>query len=127
MGLVLQFFASKRIFPAAWIGHALGWPLFLAGASIAAWAVKAAGNLSLGRPDSLVESGPYEYTRNPMYVGWYLVYVGTTFVFNTIWPLVLLPVVVLLTRVAIIREERALEDRFGAGYRSYKTRVRRYI
>jgi protein-S-isoprenylcysteine O-methyltransferase Ste14 len=44
-----------------------------------------------------------------------------------LWPLLLLPAVLVVTQVAVLREERSLERRFGAAYRSYKTSVRRYL
>jgi protein-S-isoprenylcysteine O-methyltransferase Ste14 len=46
---------------------------------------------------------------------------------NAAWPLLLLPVVLLVTHIVVVREERSLERRFGAAYRSYKTSVRRYL
>ena len=45
---------------------------------------------------------------------------------GTAWPLLLLPVVLVLTQVAVMREERFLERSFGATYRSFKASVRRY-
>ncbi len=52
---------------------------------------------------------------------------GIALVANTVWPLLLLPGVLLATHVVVVREERFLEGRFGAVYRSYKTSVRRYL
>jgi protein-S-isoprenylcysteine O-methyltransferase Ste14 len=62
-----------------------------------------------------------------MYVAWTLIYVGVAFVVNTTWPLVLLPAVLLLTHRTVLREEGDQERRFGAEYRDYKDRVRRYL
>lgn len=62
-----------------------------------------------------------------MYLAWTLVYVGIACVANTAWLLVLLPVVLLVTHVVVVREERLLEDRYGTEYRSYKTSIRRYL
>jgi protein-S-isoprenylcysteine O-methyltransferase Ste14 len=62
-----------------------------------------------------------------MYLAWTLVYVGIALVAGAAWPLLLLPVVLLATHVVVLREERSLQHRFGAGYRSYKTAVRRYL
>jgi protein-S-isoprenylcysteine O-methyltransferase Ste14 len=53
--------------------------------------------------------------------------VGIALVASAAWPLLLLPVVLLATHVVVAREERSLQDRFGAEYRSYKTSVRRYL
>jgi protein-S-isoprenylcysteine O-methyltransferase Ste14 len=57
-----------------------------------------------------------------MYVASTLVYVGIALVANAAWSLLLLA-----THVVVLGEERSLEGRFGAAYRSYKTSVRRYL
>jgi protein-S-isoprenylcysteine O-methyltransferase Ste14 len=59
-----------------------------------------------------------------MYVAWTAGYVGVAVVAGTAWPLVLLPVVLVVTQVVVLGEERSLERRFGDGYRSYKASVR---
>jgi protein-S-isoprenylcysteine O-methyltransferase Ste14 len=46
---------------------------------------------------------------------------------GTAWPLLLLPVVLVVTQVVVFREERSRGRRFGAAYRSFKTSVRRYL
>jgi protein-S-isoprenylcysteine O-methyltransferase Ste14 len=62
-----------------------------------------------------------------MYVAWTVGYVGVALVTNAAWPLLLLPVVLLVTQVVVMREERSLERRFGDAYPSYKASVRRYL
>lgn len=126
-GILLQVIASWRLSWPAWIGHACGWPLILAGLWLAAWGMRAAGDVDLERPDQLVRSGPYAFSRNPMYIASTLVYVGIALVANAAWPLLLLPVVLLVTHIVVVREERSLERRFGAAYRSYKSSIRRYL
>jgi protein-S-isoprenylcysteine O-methyltransferase Ste14 len=126
-GILLQVIASSRLSWPAWIGHAGGWPLILAGLWLAAWGVRAAAEVDLERPSQLVCSGPYAYSRNPMYIAWTLLYVGIALVANAAWPLLLLPVVLLVTHIVVLGEERSLEGRFGTAYRSYETSVRRYL
>jgi protein-S-isoprenylcysteine O-methyltransferase Ste14 len=46
---------------------------------------------------------------------------------GTAWPLLLLPVVLAVTQVVVMREERSLERRFGDAYRTYTASVRRYL
>jgi protein-S-isoprenylcysteine O-methyltransferase Ste14 len=111
----------------AWAGQSCGWPLVLVGLWLAAWAVRAAAAVDLDRPDQLVDRGPYAFTRNPMYLAWTLGYVGIALVAGTAWPLLLLPGVLAATHVVVLREERSLERRFGAAYRSYRASVRRYL
>lgn len=77
---------------------------------------------------ALVMGGPYRYTRNPMYLGMLLVSAGIALAANTLWPLVLLPVVVaIINREVIVREEKYLSRKFGGEYEVYKRRTRRWI
>ncbi|MCH7905377.1 MAG: isoprenylcysteine carboxylmethyltransferase family protein [Armatimonadetes bacterium] len=72
--------------------------------------------------------GPYRFTRNPMYVGMSVAYVGLSFAFSPAWPLVLLPLAVFLVgRTVIAREEEYLLRTFGSSYEDYRSRVRRWI
>lgn len=77
---------------------------------------------------ALVVDGPYRFTRNPMYVGFTLIYLGVTLLVNTLWPLLLLPAVLLVMEFLVIRrEERYLERKFGDDYRAYLQAVRRWL
>ena len=77
---------------------------------------------------AIVSSGPFMFTRNPLYVGFVLIYAGASLAANTFWPFFLLPLAILvLQRGVIEREESYLEGKFGAGYTEYKARVRRWI
>lgn len=127
LAIPLEVFLSWRLLPEAWMGHAVGWPLVLAALLLTAWAVIAAGDVDIEHPNQVIASGPYAVSRNPMYVAWTLIYVGVALVVNVVWPIALLPPVLLLTHAAVLREESELEGRFGAEYRSYKGRVRRYL
>lgn len=81
------------------------------------------------RPASrVVDWGPYRFTRNPMYTGFAALYAGLSFVANSGWPLLLLPLVLLaLYHLVIRREERYLASEFGDEYERYRRRVRRWI
>jgi protein-S-isoprenylcysteine O-methyltransferase Ste14 len=80
------------------------------------------------RSSALVERGAYRWTRNPMYVGFTLAYLGISLALVALWPILLLPLAVLvIDRYVIPMEERQLEEAFGAAYREYKTRVRRWL
>jgi protein-S-isoprenylcysteine O-methyltransferase Ste14 len=77
---------------------------------------------------TIVATGPYRFTRNPMYLGMALLYLGVTLWVDTLWPLLFLPLVLFMVqRFVIAREERYLETKFGEGYRGYKARVRRWL
>jgi protein-S-isoprenylcysteine O-methyltransferase Ste14 len=77
---------------------------------------------------TVVTGGPFRFTRNPMYLGFTLQYVGISAFFNALPPILLLPVVQQLMRRGVIeREERYLERKFGEEYLRYKESVRRWI
>lgn len=77
---------------------------------------------------ALVTSGPYRVSRNPMYVGFTCFYLGAACWVNSLWPLLALPVVlVVIQRGVIAREEAYLERRFGDEYRAYRAAVRRWL
>lgn len=77
---------------------------------------------------ALVERGPYRFTRNPMYLGLAVLYVGVSLLIERLWPLALLPVAILvIDRAVIAREERYLTARFGEAYTGYQHRVGRWL
>lgn len=77
---------------------------------------------------ALVVHGPYRFTRNPMYLGFAVLYLGVTLLVNSLWPLVLLPIVLgIIHRWVIVREEAYLTRAFGDDYRAYQARVRRWL
>ena len=81
-----------------------------------------------GGTTALASGGPYRFSRNPMYLSLVLLTTGVALTFDTLWPLLLLPFVVLVVRAnVILPEERYLEAKFGQPYRDYKARVRRWI
>jgi protein-S-isoprenylcysteine O-methyltransferase Ste14 len=128
LGAILQRLFPARIMPIGWIGHALGWPLIGVGVGLALWAVRAAREMDISTPDTLLTEGPYAISRNPMYVGWILIYMGIALVTNSLWILALLaPVAAYIHFVDVLGEERALEQEFGEAYRAYRQRVRRYL
>jgi protein-S-isoprenylcysteine O-methyltransferase Ste14 len=126
-GILLQVLRPWSLPWSAWAGQVCGWTLLLAGLWLGAWAVRAAAGVDLEGPNQLVDSGPYAFSRNPMYVAWTVGYLGVALVAGTAWPLLLLPVVLAVTQVVVLREERSLERYFGDKYRCYTTSVRRYL
>ena len=81
-----------------------------------------------GSTTALVAGGPYRFTRNPIYLGFFLIYLGLTFVAGTLWGLILSPLLLwTATRVVIRPEESYLATRFKDTYADYKSRVRRWL
>jgi protein-S-isoprenylcysteine O-methyltransferase Ste14 len=111
----------------------IGWALFGLGTIIAGWGLGAffcartttvPGNTS----NQLVTWGPYRFTRNPMYVGLTLAYLGEVALVRQAWPLAMLPLVLgYLNWTVIPVEEAKLTEAFGEQYAVYQRRVRRWI
>jgi protein-S-isoprenylcysteine O-methyltransferase Ste14 len=77
---------------------------------------------------AVVTTGVYRITRNPMYLAMALLYAAASLVLDSGISLCLLaPLLVLVRKGVIEREERYLEHKFGEDYRAYKRTVRRWI
>lgn len=77
---------------------------------------------------SVLEHGPYRFTRNPMYLMMLLVCIGVAIILSNCWILLLTPLCVwALYHFAIAPEEAYLERKFGEPYRDYQRRVRRWL
>ena len=77
---------------------------------------------------TLISSGIYRYSRNPMYLGVLFMLVGWGFYLaNLLSILCVLIFVGYITRFQIIPEERLLQEKFGSEFLSYKRRVRRWL
>jgi protein-S-isoprenylcysteine O-methyltransferase Ste14 len=130
--LVLQWMWPLKIVRLP-IALCLGLVLLSASLALAAWGrrtMHGAGiNISPLKPTiSLVTSGPFRFTRNPLYVAMTLLFLGLTLLLNSWWGIALIiPVIVLLHFGVVRREERYLERKFGEEYRKYRLRVRRYF
>jgi protein-S-isoprenylcysteine O-methyltransferase Ste14 len=77
---------------------------------------------------ALVTSGPYRFTRNPIYLGFLLIYLGFTFLAGSLWGIIISPFLIWTVTHAIIHvEEDYLEKKFEDEYREYSSHVRRWI
>jgi protein-S-isoprenylcysteine O-methyltransferase Ste14 len=128
LGTTLQIRFSQRMFSLPWIGHVLGWPLIVAGIWISVRAAVEAGEMSIESPTELLTTGLYSHSRNPMYIGWTLLYLGIALAANSIWIIALLPIIFVYTHFVDIRkEEEQLKAEFGNLYLEYQDRIRRYL
>ena len=124
------------------------WPLPILGRSMALWAgitfamiavaiavwgsrtMRMAGtNINPSHPTTVVvTSGPFRFSRNPLYVALTLFYLGLTLALDTWWGIVVLvPLLIIMHYGVVLREERYLEQKFGDSYRKYRSSVRRYL
>ncbi len=77
---------------------------------------------------ALVVDGIYRRTRNPLYLGLTLVYLGLGVAAGSLWAIgLVVPLLWVINVGVVMREERYLERKFGNAYRAYKARVRRWI
>lgn len=80
------------------------------------------------RPATLVTWGPYRLSRNPMYVGVTLIYLGVAALRAVLWPVLLLPIALAVLNTFVIpQEESMLRATFGTAYERYCARVRRWL
>src|SRR5215471_10215175 len=78
-------------------------------------------------PDRIIASGPYRYTRNPMYLGHLIFMMGLALTFWSWFALALLTVRAAWFHRRVLHDEQRLNARFGADYAEYRSRVSRWI
>ena len=132
-GLMLNWLMPLPFVPAALPAGWLGGTVSVLALALFAWAIttitRAGSNVPTNRPTvSIVDTGPYRFTRNPIYLGMMLGLVGLAIAFDSLWLLVTLVPFALVIRYGVIaREEAYLERKFGDIYRRYRARVRRWL
>jgi protein-S-isoprenylcysteine O-methyltransferase Ste14 len=115
--------------PAAWLGTLV----FLVGLALLIWAAttlrRAGTHIQTVEPTTtIVEEGPYRYSRNPIYIGMMLGLTGLAVGFDSLWLFIMLVPFYFVIRYGVVaREEAYLDRKFGDVYRAYKTRVRRWL
>lgn len=133
-GIALQRFVAPAHLPVARaMAIAGGVLLLLAGIALVGSAirlfVRTGQDPAPWKPTpELVFSGPYRFTRNPMYVGMALFQLGLGAVLDNLWVAALaLAALAIVHVIAVLPEERYLVEKFGEDYRTYLRQVRRYL
>src|SRR6266436_4490506 len=132
-GLALNWLIPLPFLPADLPAGWLGTMVFVLALGLIAWAIititRAASNVPTNLPTTtIVESGPYRFTRNPIYLGMFLGLIGLAIAFDNLWLLTMLVPFALVIRYGVVaREEAYLERKFGDAYRQYRARVRRWL
>src|SRR5215467_6813677 len=109
----LQFLLADL--PAGWLGAMV----FVLAVALVAWAIvtiaRAGSNVPTNRPTTtIVEAGPYRFTRNPIYLGMFLGLIGLAIAFDNLWLLMMLVPFALVIRYGVVaREEAYLERKFS--------------
>ncbi len=135
LALLLGLLLNRKLhvpFLSRGVARVLGWPLVGGAMALAVWfarTMRGAGTtLRIDKPtSSLVQDGPFRYSRNPGYLSLTMLYAGIAILRNALWAILFLPLLLVTQRELIEREERYLERTFGEEYLAYKRRVRRWV
>ena len=132
IGLALQFVWPWKVLPAA-LEATLGGSLMLVAIVLFTLSVRqflATGTaIQTHRPTTtILRTGPYRLSRNPIYLSFTLLYIGIAVWVNSAWLLgMLIPTLIVVWYGVIAREERYLAQKFGEEYLRYKASVRRWL
>jgi protein-S-isoprenylcysteine O-methyltransferase Ste14 len=131
LGWLLQQRLSISFVPTT-LAPLLGGTVVVAGVVLAAVSVREFRRFQTSlRPDrpstAVVQTGPYRYSRNPMYVVMATVQLGVAIWLNSLWILLMLIPAMVITSVIIAKEERYLEGQLGTAYTRYSASVRRWL
>jgi len=132
LGVAAQFVRPLPFVPAE-LAMPLGALLVLIAVALFVWSVRsfqAAGTPVPGNQPTIaiVGTGPYRFSRNPIYLAFSLLQLGIAVWVDSGWLLAtLVAAVALMHFVVIRREEQYLERKFGAQYLGYKSAVRRWL
>jgi protein-S-isoprenylcysteine O-methyltransferase Ste14 len=132
-GLALNWLVPFPFLPAHLPAGWLGATVFVLALALFAWAIvaitRAGSNVPTNLPTTtIIDSGPYRFTRNPIYLGMLLGLIGLAVAFDNLWLLIMLVPFALVIRYGVVaREEAYLERKFGDVYRGYRSRVRRWL
>ena len=124
VGIPIDLGAMMR--PLGWLGIGIG--LALSAWTFWTFAYHRTTVNPYSGASALCTSGPFRFSRNPIYLGDWFILAGVSLLLNTVWPLLFSPLIWVMLRFGVIRHEEAhLEARFGDAYRDYMARVRRWI
>ena len=133
VGLALDWLLPLPFLPAGLPAAFLGAMVFVLALALFAWAIititRAGSKVPTNQPTTtIVESGPYRITRNPIYLGMFLGLIGLAIAFDNLWLLIMLVPFALVIRYGVVaREEAYLDRKFSDVYRGYRSRVRRWL
>ena len=140
LGAVLIGFVLDRLlrlpFPATGVDRAhwvVGVSVIVAGLALGGAGIRNFARIgtpvrSIEPTRALATTGIHGMSRNPIYLGMFLIYLGIGVAAQSLWTLILtLPLAIAVRYGVVAREEAYLERRFGDAYLEYKRRVRRWL
>jgi protein-S-isoprenylcysteine O-methyltransferase Ste14 len=132
-GLALDWLMPLAFIPSAIPAGWLGALVFALALALFAWAIatmtRAGSSVPTSRPTTtIVDTGPYRFTRSPIYLSMLVGLIGLAIAVNSLWLLLTLVPFALVIRYGVVaREEAYLERKFGDQHRRYRARVRRWL
>ncbi len=132
IGLAVDYFWPIPLLPIN-IQYIAGGIIILLSFAPAIWVVRlfrqAGTNIDARKPvTQIVVSGPFRWSRNPVYLSMSMLVIGIGVAADSIWVVLFLVPATMITHYGIIRREEAyLERKFGDEYVSYKNKVRRWL
>ncbi len=137
LGAILLGLGIDRLWPAAFlppaVQYAIGTTAIVLSIVLAAIILHAfvrhKTNPIHHRPTTtIIDTGPFRYSRNPIYVGMTLLQIGIGILVDSAWILLMVvPAVWIIHRFVVLKEEAFLEQQFGETYLTYKQRVNRWL
>jgi len=132
LGLLMEYMVPMPVLPrtpARWLGILLILGSLPIGLSAIRELFKANTALDVRKPTTvIVKTGPFRFSRNPIYIALILFYLGIALLIDSFWVCLLVVPAVAILRIGVIRrEESYLEQKFGEDYRRYRAVVRRWI
>lgn len=141
LGFLIAWLLETRVMRVRFVGGSAstgvieipGSILVVLGLGLVAWGLYTFARARTGilpvRPATrIVDHGPYRFTRNPMYTGLAITFLGGALILNFGWMVAVLPLVLVAIYTFVIkREERYLASAFPAEYADYRRRVRRWL
>lgn len=113
-------------------GEVLGWALIVVAVVLMVWSVREFRRhhttiIPREVPSAMIDTGPYQYSRNPIYLADAGFLAGVVLIWDAGGVLVVVAFVTVITRRFIRGEEAGLRAMFGARYEAYAARVRRWV
>lgn len=122
---VLQW--KNPLFSQNWIRY-FGGALICLGLVLYGWCrIYMSKKVEFGKKGHLITQGPYQYTRNPLYVADTLMFIGLALFGNSLLLLILMALLVLTILLLPLVEEPWLMEQYGGQYRNYMAKTPRYL
>ena len=128
-GLALHFWDdTSTVLTTNLASTVLGGVIIAISALISVWSATSFGDEAMANPGTLRASGPYRYSRNPMYLSWLLATVGIGLMLGSWWLCGASLIAAGVTQLRVISdEEKILVNRFGVNYETYRDRTPRWF